>query len=84
MSTPAAAPQAEAPVPSPLPKVTIQYCTQCKWLLRAAYVCLPFLVILLPFLYSIYIYIYIYLTLTHSHAHAYFFTVVSSYSHSFP
>lgn len=23
-----------------LPRVTIQYCTQCKWLLRAAYVCL--------------------------------------------
>lgn len=40
MSTPAAEPSAEAPVPSPLPKVTIQYCTQCKWLLRAAYVCL--------------------------------------------
>ncbi|KAI9905032.1 hypothetical protein N3K66_001561 [Trichothecium roseum] len=37
MSTPAAQPPVEAPVPSPLPKVTIQYCTQCKWLLRAAY-----------------------------------------------
>ncbi|KFH48943.1 hypothetical protein ACRE_001520 [Hapsidospora chrysogenum ATCC 11550] len=25
------------PVPCPLPRVTIQFCTQCKWLLRAAY-----------------------------------------------
>ena len=23
----------------PLPRVTIQFCTQCKWMLRAAYVC---------------------------------------------
>lgn len=22
-----------------LPRVTIKYCTQCKWMLRAAYVC---------------------------------------------
>jgi selT/selW/selH-like putative selenoprotein len=29
---------AEHPVPCPLPRVTIQFCTQCKWLLRAAYV----------------------------------------------
>src|SRR4051794_1839509 len=28
----------EHPVPCPLPRVTIQFCTQCKWLLRAAYV----------------------------------------------
>jgi predicted Rdx family selenoprotein len=25
-------------VPAPLPRVTIQFCTQCKWMLRAAYV----------------------------------------------
>lgn len=25
-------------VPCPLPRVTIQFCTQCKWMLRAAYV----------------------------------------------
>lgn len=26
------------------PRVTIQFCTQCKWMLRAAYVCIIFLV----------------------------------------
>lgn len=25
-----------------LPKITITFCTQCKWMLRAAYVCSPF------------------------------------------
>lgn len=25
-------------VSAPLPRVTIQFCTQCKWMLRAAYV----------------------------------------------
>jgi hypothetical protein len=25
-------------LPPPLPRVTIQFCTQCKWMLRAAYV----------------------------------------------
>ena len=25
-----------------LPRITIHYCTQCKWMLRAAYVC-PYL-----------------------------------------
>lgn len=23
-----------------LPRITIKFCTQCKWMLRAAYVCL--------------------------------------------
>lgn len=32
-----------------LPRVTIQFCTQCKWLLRAAYVrCFFFLVLSVP------------------------------------
>lgn len=32
-----------------LPRVTIQFCTQCKWLLRAAYVrCFSFLVLSVP------------------------------------
>jgi hypothetical protein len=26
----------------PLPRVTIKFCTQCKWMLRAAYVSVPF------------------------------------------
>lgn len=26
--------------PFPLPRVTIRFCTQCKWMLRAAYVSL--------------------------------------------
>lgn len=25
-----------------LPRITIKYCTQCKWMLRAAYVCVKF------------------------------------------
>jgi len=25
-----------------LPRITIKYCTQCKWMLRAAYVCIFF------------------------------------------
>lgn len=32
---------AQAPPGCPLPRVTIQFCTQCKWMLRAAYVSLP-------------------------------------------
>jgi predicted Rdx family selenoprotein len=27
-----------ASVIAPLPRMTIQFCTQCKWMLRAAYV----------------------------------------------
>ncbi|KAH7272780.1 Rdx family-domain-containing protein [Fusarium solani] len=27
----------QAPPSTPLPRVTIQFCTQCKWMLRAAY-----------------------------------------------
>ncbi|KAF3769605.1 hypothetical protein M406DRAFT_58876 [Cryphonectria parasitica EP155] len=27
----------EAAAPYPLPRVTIKFCTQCKWMLRAAY-----------------------------------------------
>ena len=32
-----------APMPETRPehRITIRYCTQCKWMLRAAYVCLP-------------------------------------------
>jgi len=29
-----------SPSPFALPRVTIRFCTQCKWLLRAAYVCI--------------------------------------------
>jgi hypothetical protein len=32
-----------ASVLAPLPRMTIQFCTQCKWMLRAAYVGLEFL-----------------------------------------
>ncbi|KAL6895978.1 Rdx family domain-containing protein [Trichoderma longibrachiatum] len=28
---------AQAPIAAPLPRITIQFCTQCKWMLRAAY-----------------------------------------------
>lgn len=36
-----AAAEISAPPSSPLlPRVTIQFCTQCKWMLRAAYVSL--------------------------------------------
>ncbi|CAG9972137.1 unnamed protein product [Clonostachys byssicola] len=35
--TKAAAPTTEQSVPARLPRVTIEFCTQCKWLLRAAY-----------------------------------------------
>lgn len=35
-AAPAAVPAATAPYP--LPRVTIRFCTQCKWMLRAAYV----------------------------------------------
>jgi len=31
-----------ASVLAPLPRVTIQFCTQCKWMLRAAYVGVDF------------------------------------------
>ncbi|KAI0099664.1 hypothetical protein GGR51DRAFT_393843 [Nemania sp. FL0031] len=31
------APATSAPQTSPLPRVTIRYCTQCKWMLRAAW-----------------------------------------------
>jgi hypothetical protein len=30
-----------APTGCLLPRVTIQFCTQCKWMLRAAYVRVP-------------------------------------------
>ena len=30
--------QAETLAPVTLPRVTIEFCTQCKWMLRAAYV----------------------------------------------
>lgn len=33
-----ARPSMTGQVTSPLPRVTIQFCTQCKWMLRAAYV----------------------------------------------
>ncbi|KAL7809921.1 Rdx family domain-containing protein [Trichoderma gracile] len=32
-----AAPVEQSPVTAPLPRITIQFCTQCKWMLRAAY-----------------------------------------------
>ncbi|KAH0499000.1 hypothetical protein TgHK011_006223 [Trichoderma gracile] len=32
-----AAPAEQSPVTAPLPRITIQFCTQCKWMLRAAY-----------------------------------------------
>ncbi|CAI6088906.1 hypothetical protein V2G26_013655 [Clonostachys chloroleuca] len=35
--TKAAPPTTEQSVPARLPRVTIEFCTQCKWLLRAAY-----------------------------------------------
>ncbi|CAH0049156.1 unnamed protein product [Clonostachys solani] len=35
--TKAAPPTTEQRVPARLPRVTIEFCTQCKWLLRAAY-----------------------------------------------
>ncbi|KAL7820228.1 Rdx family domain-containing protein [Trichoderma aethiopicum] len=34
---PQPAPAQQAPVTAPLPRITIQFCTQCKWMLRAAY-----------------------------------------------
>ncbi|VUC20636.1 unnamed protein product [Clonostachys rosea] len=37
--TKAAPPTTEQSVPARLPRVTIEFCTQCKWLLRAAYPC---------------------------------------------
>ncbi|UKZ51965.1 hypothetical protein TrVGV298_005732 [Trichoderma virens] len=37
-STPTASqPLQHAAVTAPLPRITIQFCTQCKWMLRAAY-----------------------------------------------
>ncbi|KAI1082316.1 Rdx family-domain-containing protein [Whalleya microplaca] len=30
-------PDPASPTPFPLPRVTIRFCTQCKWMLRAAY-----------------------------------------------
>ncbi|KAL7920492.1 Rdx family domain-containing protein [Trichoderma austrokoningii] len=36
-STPLAQPHQQGAVLSPLPRITIQFCTQCKWMLRAAY-----------------------------------------------
>lgn len=34
-------PAHEALTPVHLPRITIRFCTQCKWMLRAAYVCKP-------------------------------------------
>ncbi|KAM0251080.1 hypothetical protein ACHAQJ_008362 [Trichoderma viride] len=36
-STPPAQTHQHAAVTAPLPRITIQFCTQCKWMLRAAY-----------------------------------------------
>ncbi|KAL6810950.1 Rdx family domain-containing protein [Trichoderma sp. SZMC 28013] len=36
-STSTSQPPQHAAVTAPLPRITIQFCTQCKWMLRAAY-----------------------------------------------
>lgn len=36
-------PHQQGAVLAPLPRITIQFCTQCKWMLRAAYVRLNFI-----------------------------------------
>ncbi|KAL7901006.1 Rdx family domain-containing protein [Trichoderma sp. SZMC 28014] len=37
ISPPPAQPLQQGAVLAPLPRITIQFCTQCKWMLRAAY-----------------------------------------------
>ncbi|KAL6692600.1 Rdx family domain-containing protein [Trichoderma pleuroticola] len=37
MATSTSQPLHHAAVTAPLPRITIQFCTQCKWMLRAAY-----------------------------------------------
>lgn len=47
-------PHPQGAVLAPLPRITIQFCTQCKWMLRAAYVRFHILLLFIHMLYYYY------------------------------